>query len=343
MRKSALYLTPLTLLISPLFSETINLVQDDTAKYDRNVHDQTSLSDFLEASSEGRNLAQSDCEIENPAQPAQDVREVNSPSRPSLKNGLNLWLVGEALLWQANEENLTYVQRTNSATSSLSTDHNLHDPEFQWDWGFRVGLGYNIPRDGWDISLFWTHMENHASGSQSAHLDGHGKDPFLQPTWNVNDVGVIGVMRKAHADWTVHLEQVDLGMGREYYIGEHLTIRPNGGMRADWIYQDFDIHYKSADVFNEKIKMSNRFFGFGFFAGLDTDWLFGKGFSLYGNATYAILLGFFDVDQKVFQKAPITGIATKGSLDDSFRCGRSIIDLNLGFKWCHLFHHSSWG
>ena len=109
-----------------------------------------------------------------------------------------------------------------------------------------------------------------------------------------------------------------LRIGREYYVGRHLTVRPNGGLRADWIYQNYDVTYTAFTFYNpQHFKMDNRFFGFGFFGGVDSDWLFGRGFSLYGMADFAILLGFFAVDQKVTQLDPLLG-ATKGTLTAVF-------------------------
>ncbi len=272
---------------------------------------------------------------------APQVMNTNFPARPPLKNALNLWVQGEALLWQAHEENLTYAYRTD-ATESFT---DLKTIDFKWDWGFRVALGYNAPRDGWDFSLMWTHIKNHSGNSQHAT-----DDALVLPAWQINDISLNGILlngsaSRAKAHWNVNLDQVDFALGKEYYVGKYLTLRPNGGLRADWIFQKYDLTYVPlfAPSMPQKIKMDNRYFGFGFFGGLDTDWMLGRGFSIYGMADFAILVGFFDVDQKVTQTNPSTGILQKGSMDNSFRCGRGILDTSLGLKWCHLFSKKSWG
>ena len=146
-------------------------------------------------------------------------------------------------------------------------------------------------------------------------------------------------MSKASAHWNVHLDQVDFGIGREYFVGRDLTIRPHGGLRTDWIDQDYKVTYTFfSESSPQKFKMNNRFFGLGFFGGADTNWLLGHGFSMYGIADIALLLGFFDVDQKATQVGQI-----KKNLDSSFRCGRAILDLKMGLKWSRLFGHNSWG
>lgn len=258
----------------------------------------------------------------------------NKPARPPAKNALNLWVQGEALLWQANEENLTYAYKVDD----LKTDFKTLD--FSWDWGFRVSLGYNTPRDGWDFSLMWTHIKNHSRD----HVRAHG-DTTITPVWQINNIALNGTAEEAKAHWSINLEQVDLALGKEYFVGKYCTLRPNGGIRADWIFQQYHVRYVPVltPAFPQKINMDNRYFGLGFFAGIDTDWLLGQGFSIFGMADYAVLVGFFHVEQKVSQTSATTGNLQTGELKNSFRCGRGILDLALGLKWSHLYSNRSWG
>jgi hypothetical protein len=320
--------------------------QGTHSSYDRHSSNQNHPSVLPQAAQQASApskgaIAQNEQQCSQRSQKLESPARMNTAVRPPLKDALNLWVNGEALLWQATEENLTYVYQTD-----LSGNTDLHTVDFQWDWGFRVSAGYNAPRDGWDLSLMWTHMENDASGSQKAHLDEVevGSLPYLQAAWGINSFSPPpGILVRASAHWTTHLEQVDFALGREYYVGRYLTVHPHGGLRADWIYQSYKVNYTPSTFYNpQHFRMANKFFGFGFFGGLDSNWLLGKGFSLYGMADYAILLGFFDVGQKVTQLDPTLG-PTKGTLDSSFRCGRSVLDLGLGLKWNRLFHHDTWG
>ena len=205
MKKSKLLLIPLSFCsLVPLFSEQSlqkneqlpsqtpsnnSQLQGHSSAYDRHSTHQNHLSNRPQTAPQEKAVNQSENQMRGQSgQSAQTTSNtLNTPVRPPLKNALNIWLNGEALLWQATEENLTYVYRTD-----LSGSNDLHTVDFQWDWGFRVSGGYNIPRDGWDLSLVWTHIENHASDSKRAHLDasgaGIGEDPFLQAAWAINQL-----------------------------------------------------------------------------------------------------------------------------------------------------------
>ncbi len=122
------------------------------------------------------------------------------------------------------------------------------------------------------------------------------------------------------------------------FVGKYLTLRPYVGMRSTWLFQQFNVSVTDSLLETQNAKMDNRFWGFGFVAGMDSDWIFGRGFSLFASADYSLLVGFFDVDEKAKQDgAPIW--KTKSG----FRAGRSIIDIAAGFKWAHLFCKGRYG
>lgn len=132
------------------------------------------------------------------------------------------------------------------------------------------------------------------------------------------------------------MNQVDLDIGRNYFVGHYLSMRPYAGLRSAWIFQKYNIDFNGQDVGGNPITqhnhMTNRYWGIGFCGGIGTDWMFTRRFSLYGNAGMALMLGFFDVNQS-------------GSQDDlsifkiskSFRTGRPVFDLGLGLKWFSTF------
>jgi Legionella pneumophila major outer membrane protein precursor len=260
----------------------------------------------------------------------------NTAVRPVVKNGLNLWVEGEALLWQAVEDNLTFVYSGNNKNGQRNRD--LRDIDFDWDWGFRVGAGYNIPRDGWDIDLYWTHIRNTASEDKRST-----SNTLLTQVWNVGAFPFNGSINFAKGHWQVNLEQVDLTLGREFFVGKHLTLRPFAGLRSDWIFQKYHVEVKgpeflTAAPLEQEAKLTNRFWGFGFAGGFNTDWRLGGGFSIYGDADLSILMGFFDVDQKGTQND-----LKIWSQNKSFRTAKAIADLGLGFKWFGKFCKDSFG
>ncbi len=251
----------------------------------------------------------------------------NYPARPSVNKSQNAWLSGEFLYWQAVESNLNYIY-SGTTTNSTPEFQDIHSLHFNWNPGCRVGVGGNFERDGWDLAVYYTYMHNTASASK---LAGDSDDQLFQ-VWTVATGFLPTPLTKASSNWWADLDQVELQLGREMFVGRHLTLRPYMGARSTWLFQQFNVSLFNDQSQNQKAKMHSTFWGFGFVVGVDSDWLFGKGFSLYGSADYSLLLGFYDIDQRCKQNgSPIWKIGS------NFRAGRSIFDTSAGLKWMHLF------
>lgn len=270
--------------------------------------------------------------IQQPPQQSTEKLGFNTPARPSIKKGYDVWIKGDALVWQAAEDGLTYLYSGNQ------TRRDLHTVSFDWDWGFRLGAGYNTPKDGWDIDLSWTRIYNQAHGHQNSHSSN-----TLFPAWTVAANPFAGTIHHAKAHLHIHLNQIDLDLGREFYVSKSLTVRPFAGLRTDWISQHYTIHMKGvatsdASFLEQTAHLKSKFWGFGFAAGLGTEWWIKGGWALYGDAAMSLLMGFFDIDQKGSQNA-----VNVWSQDKNFRSGKAILDLGLGFKWATLLHDNRFG
>src|SRR5207245_1763851 len=88
------------------------------------------------------------------------------------------------------------------------------------------------------------------------------------------------------------------------------------------------------------VKLKNRFWGFGFVGGMDTDWMLGQGLSLFGNADFSLLFGDFKVREKgsVFM---LLANGTNGGggfiSDNDFKSGKGVFDIEMGLKWERCF------
>ncbi len=243
----------------------------------------------------------------------------NQAYRPLATEGVNLWISGDALLWRATEDNLVYAYSTDA------TGQNLHvkTVDFSWAWGFRLGAGYAIPRDKWDLAFYWTKLD---SSSQS-HTHGN-----ITPAWWINElISELEEISSAKGRWTPNLNQLDLSLGREYYVGESLILRPHVGLRNTWIDQTLHVNYATTSG-HATINLKNNFWGFGFFGGLDSKWVFIKNWHIFASGAFAIVYGDFDIAEK-----GKLNHQTRIDIDNHYQAGRSILDLNMGVAWSRTF------
>lgn len=268
-----------------------------------------------------------------------DLEIRNKAVNPWAQGSDLLWVHAEALLWQATEENLPFVYTSRNFPVDRN-DRDIRNPHFDWNWGYRVGVGYQMPHDGWDMYLMYTRLENHAHGKVHGtnQSDPEGDGLFLHQAWGQQGKTLDAPIVFANSSWRSDLDQFDLNLGRDYFVGKHLSLRPNAGLRTTWLFQKYTLHYENDEEQKQKIHLTNRFWGFGFLAGLDSDWRLGAGFSLYGGVDFSLLLGFFDTNEHADQDDSLLWKVKK-----SFRSGKPILDMEMGLKWSHLFSQDQMG
>lgn len=223
------------------------------------------------------------------------------------------------------------------------------NPHFSWDFGFRVGLGYNTTCDGWGIGLAWTRFTTSSDTLETNNIDDNQTlislfgEFFLSATASVLDL-------KAH--WSLDLDIVDATLGREYWVGPKLSFRPLIGLRYGSIEQEYDVANRGRTPNTQLILQRNYFSennwdfrGFGILAGMASNWHFGCGYGLYGNLGISSLYGRFHYKQNGFQKSSTSPFdkVKRNEVTDSIRVSRAILDLGLGVEWFGLFCDCSYG
>ncbi|HSX03852.1 MAG TPA: Lpg1974 family pore-forming outer membrane protein [Rhabdochlamydiaceae bacterium] len=277
------------------------------------------------------------------------------------------YVSGEALYWKTSETGLAYVTKVanESATPSqqLEGGRTKH-PSFDWHWGFRVGAGYKMCHDLWDIYANWTRF--HFANRDKTDLGPFRSPvavslPTLFPFWLPN-AGAFTTLpeavNSAEARWKVHLDVIDLELAREFFVTDWLTFRPHLGFRTAWINQKLDLEYSafSSPVTTSterafSVDMKNNFWGIGIIAGLDTNWILGCGFSIYGNVAFSILDGHFkttfDYSGQFFNAGGVGSARNIFEDKNHQNFATFVADLAIGLDWrrnisCDRFYLGAW-
>jgi hypothetical protein len=162
----------------------------------------------------------------------------------------------------------------------------------------------------------------------------------------------------AQSHYKLHFNMLDWEMGREFFAGKSLTLRPFFGVRSAWIKQKYEVDYNNVYVTSPvcskfTTNITNNFWGLGPRVGLNGEWQLGSGLSLYGNAALSALYGFFhlyqsehvdnpidDPDQgPLFPTADAAGQVT--GINNSFHAVKVATDLQIGLRWDYMFCHDA--
>ncbi len=245
----------------------------------------------------------------------------------ALKHDNHLWFATEVLFFQPSVGSFSYGTES-SSTSSIQHGH-VKSPDFNWNAGYRAGIGYKLPHDKWDLFGNYTYLYGSAQG-KAGHI--------VFPTWASNWADSSPFYASsAKANWNMHLNMGDLELGRNCFAGKWLSLRPFVGVRGMTLDQKYHINYKGGTVApsdTDRVTLNNDFWGVGVRMGVNSLWGCGQGISLYGNGSASLLSGHFDVHEREkllqadLQKMNIESTTSTVVVD---------ADISLGLQWDYLF------
>ncbi len=199
----------------------------------------------------------------------------------------------------------------------------LREIDFNWDFGLKVGAGYNFYHDGWDASIQYTYFDSNGGSrtlasrtdtvipnrgnnaiSDHAGVYQEGQSTVYNSAFNSCD--------RATSDYNFDFDAIEVELGKSFFVSRSLSLRPHFGLKSLWLDilqqtrfsggtaredgQNYDVSGLGANtVF---VTDKNNVWGLGPRAGFDSKWYLTNGFSFYGNTAGSLLFGYFDTHHK---------------------------------------------
>ncbi len=203
-------------------------------------------------------------------------------------------IFGEALFWQAKVGGREYAYSASNMTTSkphIPFSGEISEISFDWDWGFRVGLGVILPEEMWGLNLIYTRFK-------TSDNKGNEKD------WPEGFMGLTGYLTpalKATSDYEISYNSIDAEFGRSYYISANLNFLPFVGLKNSWIDQTQLSHYlinlRQNDLisFDSNLKDKCDYWGIGPKIGVYANWFMASGIHFTFKTSGSLLYGNYDV------------------------------------------------
>jgi hypothetical protein len=248
----------------------------------------------------------------------------------------------DGLAMQAKQDGMEFAIQDSSAvgldspiTNGRVEGFSGNNHDFDYNPGVRFGLGFYLDHDAWNVDFAWTWLNitnyEHANASTATGV--------VIPQWALGlgtPANLVGP--RSSATWDASYNTIDLRLAKPYYVSRYLVVSPHFGLRGGWIDQHFSADYRGTDEFpgTRTIHHSNNnFWGIGSRAGIDTDWIVGKGWCLFGNVAASMLYGKFEVDQNL----TLPGESSDGfDVDFDYYQNTPNFEIVLGIGWGHYFN-----
>lgn len=251
------------------------------------------------------------------------------------------FVFSDLLFWRVREgsaENWAQVITPKGAHQSAK----LVDAPFDWNTGFRVGVGYNSCHD-WDAVLYYTGFQtkgvNQATGDVFSAFLGN----FFA---NNTDGASFGPhYRNAHIQWKFFFNTVDLELGQTFKINQILNLRPFIGLKTAFINQDIDTNWQNPSTTISEVSipittftsatenLKNNFWGIGPSLGLNTTWPIYKiskgAFNIFGNFSGALLWGHWSFKDRYKNNTPSSISINVSNINGAATMARAL----MGVGW----------
>lgn len=275
-------------------------------------------------------------------------REITPNAGPRVTNGADVYIDADFIWWHVHQDGMGYVLSGfgNGTTATQASGGSVHHPGFSWEPGFKVSLGVALGHDGWDLGAEYTWLNPNRSSQN------RNNDTDLYPMWNIaNNYNspvystATGGVKQASSSWKTTFNVIDLEMGRNYFISQHLKLRPHIGFKGSWQDQDYSVTYVrrgtqagagTARETTDKMVNNQDYWGFGIRTGLDTAWHFTKSWSIYGDFAISGMWSHFKIKRKdTEQQIPhgSNGVFTIFDYQNSFHTIKPVMEWGIGLRW----------
>ena len=248
-----------------------------------------------------------------------DTKDVPENIYHKGENGFNI--NASYIFWQPKEGGAALGILANTATTKYGTVINFEE---NYKSGFKVGLGYAMPYDNWELNAeyIWFHNSHNKSKSRSSTTE------FIIPFW----AGVINIGDHAYnctGTWTLNMDMARLDLSHPLYVGKKLLLNLDFGLKGGRIDQKMHAYYNLLeDSDYEQSNWKTDSWLIGPKIALHSNWMISDCFFLAANFSTALLYQKFDI--KGDQIATTSSLGSSRSLlKDTY----SMLNPNFELFW----------
>lgn len=163
--------------------------------------------------------------------------------------------------------------------------------DFDWNFGFRAGLGRHFEHDKWSTFLNFTYFK----ASNSSELRGSSIS-YVTPLRGPFSHSVL----QAKSIFDLKFYNLDLDLYRHYFISHGVSLKPSIGLKNTWLDLSQVTRYNEGAYLNNNTAQtidSSDLWGMGPKAGFESTWYLNKGFNIFGSLSASLVYGYFQIKE----------------------------------------------
>lgn len=256
------------------------------------------------------------------------MRSAVPPAKYSDENNLRCFISADYTFWTARQDGFLFgVDNYYASGVASPIQGSGYYPNWYGNSGFKVGLGAFLNHDGWDLAAEYTWFSNQNSPIITATVtSGQG---LLLPSY--------ATFTTLGSQWSNQFNRIDLDMGRSFWAGHYLTLRPFAGLMGGWETQNLTVESAAlVGGINALNTESQKWWGIGPYTGLDATFVFPSGmesneFGIFLNSGFALPWSRYKVSVVNQRRAP--GQPTQIYTQLNIYTSTPMIEMSIGVDW----------
>lgn len=265
---------------------------------------------------------------------------------------MDFFVTADYILWTAREKNLEFanVQLSQIANPTPSAGNNqVFYPSNKYKSGFKVGLGTDFCHDGWDVYAEYTWFRTNNKKNTGSGFQSSINPKLFDSYWSVDQPNITpeNFFDSGSAKWRLHINVVDLELGRNFYVSPRLILRPFYGLKGAWNRQHMNVVFNNINnVMEQPVEsMHNQLknWGIGVRGGMDTSWHITREFSIIGNMAFTGLWEQFKARRFDTAISSTNVLNSSVNMKETQYSVAPVMEWMLGLKWetglsCDEYH-----
>ena len=155
-------------------------------------------------------------------------------------------------------------------------------------------------------------------------------------------------MHKGEGSWQLHFNNIDLELGRNYWISKWLALRPFVGLKVSWMEQNFHAEYHvndashSFDRWDYHMYQDQDQWGVGVRAGLNTVWYLWKHVGIFGDFALSGMYNHFDTERRDKYRNNQSLFTKNLNTEAGFYDVTAVLEWALGARFDTAFHNDDY-
>lgn len=219
--------------------------------------------------------------------PEQEIGATLAPASPFVDG--ERWALGlEYIFWETRVEGTEFAYSNSALSPSIPITGSVYSVKPGWTSGLRIFGAKYFEYDRWSLQASFTLLRPNGSEATASALSSARiplKGVLLSNTY----------LDTAKASYNLDYYDLEVNLGRDFYVSNALSIRPFFGIETLWFDQSLTTRYSGGETLGlDTVTLidTSDLWGMGPEIGLTSGWFLGLGFKLLASSRVALPFGY---------------------------------------------------